>query len=242
MNTGSHQDDEGLEAFRTRADRILLAALAAHVVASLCVALWNGSWVPALVLAVPAAIVPALIYRLAPGALVTRLAVAASFMVLTGVLIHQVQGELEAHFGVFVLLALLVLYCDWRPIVMAAAVIAVHHVGFAWMQSAGVAVFVLGMAVNVHSDEVLRGLRRPGERGYAVPRGGLFRWVSCPNYLGEMVEWSGFALAVWNLPALSFAAWSVANLLPRALAHHRWYRARFADYPSERRAVVPWVL
>ena len=142
MNTGSHQDDEGLEAFRTRADRILLAALAAHVVASLCVALWNGSWVPALVLAVPAAIVPALIYRLAPGALVTRLAVAASFMVLTGVLIHQVQGELEAHFGVFVLLALLVLYCDWRPIVMAAAVIAVHHVGFAWMQSAGVAVFV----------------------------------------------------------------------------------------------------
>lgn len=118
--------------------------------------------------------------------------------------------------------------------------------GDAWTRNprivAGVALFVVGMAVNVHADEVLRTLRRPGERGYSVPHGALYRWVSCPNYLGEMVEWSGFALAVWNLPALAFAAWTVANLLPRALAHHRWYRARFADYPAARRAVLPGVL
>ena len=65
-----------------------------------------------------------------------------------------------------------------------------------------------------------------------MPRGGFFRWVSCPNYLGEMLQWSGFALATWSLPGLSFALWTVANLLPRAVAHHRWYRREFADYPE----------
>ncbi len=106
----------------------------------------------------------------------------------------------------------------------------------------GLALFVGGMAVNVHADEVLRGLRREGEGGYRVPYGGPYRWVSCPNYLGEMVEWAGFALCTRSLPAVAFAVWTVANLLPRAIAHHRWYRERFADYPSERRAVLPFVL
>lgn len=106
----------------------------------------------------------------------------------------------------------------------------------------GLVLFALGAAVNVHADEVLRGLRRAGEGGYRVPYGGMYRWVSCPNYLGETVEWTGFALLTWCAPALSFAVWTAANLVPRALAHHRWYRERFVDYPPERRAVVPFVL
>jgi protein-S-isoprenylcysteine O-methyltransferase Ste14 len=66
--------------------------------------------------------------------------------------------------------------------------------------------------------------------------------VSCPNYLGEIVEWTGFALLTWSLPAVSFAAWTVANLVPRALAHHRWYRERFPDYPRRRKALIPGLL
>src|SRR5262249_36820855 len=82
---------------------------------------------------------------------------------------------------------------------------------------AGVALFFAGWGINVRADAVLRGLRRPGESGYRIPRGGLYRFISCPNYFGEMLEWSGFALAAFSLPALSFALWTVANLLPRAL-------------------------
>ncbi|MFO0608896.1 MAG: DUF1295 domain-containing protein [Polyangiales bacterium] len=106
----------------------------------------------------------------------------------------------------------------------------------------GVALFVVGMAVNLHADATLRALRGDGERGYKIPHGGLYRWVSCPNYLGEMVEWAGFALCTWSPAAAAFAMWTVANLLPRALAHHRWYRGRFAEYPAGRRAVIPFVL
>jgi hypothetical protein len=80
----------------------------------------------------------------------------------------------------------------------------------------GTALFFSGMAVNWHSDAVLRKLRRPGESGYKAPRGGLLRWVSCPNYVGEIVEWIGWAVAAWSLAGASFAFWTAANLVPRA--------------------------
>ena len=51
----------------------------------------------------------------------------------------------------------------------------------------------------------------------------------------------GFALAAWSLPALSFAVWTFANLAPRAHNHHTWYRERFADYPRDRKAVIPFL-
>ena len=106
----------------------------------------------------------------------------------------------------------------------------------------GLAMFVCGYAVNRHSDAILRSLRQPGESGYRIPRGGLYRWVSCPNYLGEIVEWVGWAVATWSLTGLAFAAWTAANLVPRALSHHRWYRQHLNNYPPERRALVPGLL
>jgi protein-S-isoprenylcysteine O-methyltransferase Ste14 len=107
---------------------------------------------------------------------------------------------------------------------------------------AGALLFVAGAIANWRADAILRALRKPGETGYRIPRGGLYRWVSCPNYLGEIVEWTGFALLTWSLPALSFAVWTAANLVPRALAHHRWYVERFPDYPSDRKALIPRLL
>jgi steroid 5-alpha-reductase/3-oxo-5-alpha-steroid 4-dehydrogenase 1 len=105
-----------------------------------------------------------------------------------------------------------------------------------------VALFVLGFSINLQADTILINLRQPGETGYKIPRGGLFRLVSCPNYLGELIEWTGWAIATWSLPGLAFAVWTAANLVPRALSHHRWYRDRFPDYPAERRAVIPLLL
>jgi 3-oxo-5-alpha-steroid 4-dehydrogenase 1 len=106
----------------------------------------------------------------------------------------------------------------------------------------GVILFVGGAATNVWADNRLIALRGPGAPDYAIPRGGLFALVTCPNHLGEIVEWCGFALMCWTLPALSFAIWTAANLVPRSLGHHRWYRQRFPDYPPDRHAVVPYLL
>jgi 3-oxo-5-alpha-steroid 4-dehydrogenase 1 len=116
----------------------------------------------------------------------------------------------------------------------------------AWLMDprfiAGLAVFAAGAAINIWSDNRLIGLRAGGGQGYTVPRGGLFERVSCPNHMGEIIQWSGFALMCWNLPALSFAVWTAANLIPRAVSHHVWYRKTFPDYPHDRRAVIPALL
>jgi 3-oxo-5-alpha-steroid 4-dehydrogenase 1 len=104
---------------------------------------------------------------------------------------------------------------------------------------AGLGIFAAGAGINIWSDNRLIGLRSTGQQGYSIPRGGLFELVSCPNHMGEVIQWSGFALMCWNLPALSFAVWTAANLIPRAVSHHAWYRRTFPDYPSGRRAVIP---
>jgi protein-S-isoprenylcysteine O-methyltransferase Ste14 len=104
---------------------------------------------------------------------------------------------------------------------------------------AGVALFAGGWLVNRGADAELARLRASG--GYGIPRGRLYRWISCPNYLGEIAIWCGWALATWSAPGLAFALWTVANLAPRARRHHLWYRSRFPDYPQERRALLPGI-
>ncbi len=105
----------------------------------------------------------------------------------------------------------------------------------------GLVIFLAGMLVNLHADHVLRSLRKPGESGYKIPHGGLYAVVSSPNYLGEILEWVGFAIAAQTLAGWAFAAFTFANLAPRALSNHRWYRQKFADYPSQRRALIPFL-
>lgn len=106
----------------------------------------------------------------------------------------------------------------------------------------GSLLFAFGFFVHFTSDWILRSLRKESDNIYIIPRGWLFEFVSCPNYLGEIIEWIGFAIASWSLPALSFAIWTGANLIPRAISHHMWYRMNFAEYPENRRALVPYLL
>ena len=105
----------------------------------------------------------------------------------------------------------------------------------------GSACFIVGFIINRWADNVLRTLRKPGEMDYKIPHGGLYRWISCPNYFGEIIEWIGWAIATWSLPGLTFAVWTFANLAPRAHAHHKWYHQNFEDYPAQRKALIPWV-
>ena len=101
--------------------------------------------------------------------------------------------------------------------------------------------FFGGMYINWQSDNILIHLRQPGETGYKIPKGGLFNQISCPNLFGEIVEWTGFALMTWALPTVSFVAWTIANLVPRAFNHHKWYLAKFENYPKKRKAIIPFI-
>ena len=105
----------------------------------------------------------------------------------------------------------------------------------------GIIIFLIGMFINVSSDNKLISLRKDSV-GYKIPHGGFFKYVSCPNYFGEIIEWFGYLIIAFSLPALSFVLWTGFNLIPRALNHHEWYKENFKNYPKNRKAVIPFII
>lgn len=105
----------------------------------------------------------------------------------------------------------------------------------------GIIIFVAGFVIHVHSDHIIRNLRKPGEDEFKVPYGGMFEYVSCPSYLGEITEWTGWAIMTWSLPGLVFALWTFFNLAPRARSNHKWYQDKFSNYPDDRKALIPFI-
>ena len=105
----------------------------------------------------------------------------------------------------------------------------------------GLILFFAGMYINRKSDNKLISLRE-NNKEYQIPQGGIFNYISCPNHFGEIIEWIGFSIIVFNLGSLSFAFWTAFNLIPRSLNHHNWYNDHFKNYPKKRKAIIPFVL
>ena len=106
---------------------------------------------------------------------------------------------------------------------------------------AGIAIFFVGMATNLHSDHVIRHLRKPGDTRHYLPQKGFYRYVTSANYFGELVEWTGFALLCSTPAAWLFVLWTAANLIPRAAAIHRHYREEFGDAVRARKRIIPFI-
>jgi protein-S-isoprenylcysteine O-methyltransferase Ste14 len=106
----------------------------------------------------------------------------------------------------------------------------------------GLLCFFTGMFINIQSDAILRQLRQQS-CSYQIPRGGSFEYVSAPHYFGEVLEWIGFCTACnFSNASLAFVIFTASNLIPRAIAHHKWYQTAFSGkYPASRKAIIPFV-
>lgn len=107
----------------------------------------------------------------------------------------------------------------------------------------GAVIFIAGMAINIHSDHLIRNLRQPGDARHYIPRGGMFRYVSSANYFGELIEWIGFAIASWSWAGVVFVWWTVANLAPRAASLHKRYEKEFGQEFTDlhRKRIFPFI-
>ena len=111
-----------------------------------------------------------------------------------------------------------------------------------WQFIAGLILFFMGFFINKSADERLRRFRKESPDEYIVPKGWLFNYISSPHYFGEIIEWGGWAVMTWSLPGLAFFVFTFANLFPRAVSAHKWYKENLSGYPVERKAVVPFVI
>ena len=114
-----------------------------------------------------------------------------------------------------------------------------------WFYSApfliGLTLFILGYYINKNSDSILRKLKDKDSAEYKIPDGGMFRFISCPHYFGEMLEWLGWAILTWSIAGTAFFIFTFANLAPRAWSSHNWYKTEFKNYPTNRRILFPFI-
>ena len=115
-----------------------------------------------------------------------------------------------------------------------------------WISSStfiiGLSIFLLGMYINIRSDYIIVAMKKRNGPGYHIPQTFLYKYLSAPNYFGEIIEWLGWAILTWSVSGLVFLIWVIANLFPRAIAHHRWYKNKFDDYPKNRKAIIPGII
>ncbi|MCF0177147.1 MAG: DUF1295 domain-containing protein [Bacteroidales bacterium] len=106
----------------------------------------------------------------------------------------------------------------------------------------GVLIFAIGMSVNMHSDKVIRNLRKPGDTKHYLPQGGMFKYVTSANYFGELLEWSGFAILTWSWSGAVFVLWTFANLAPRAARIYDRYKKEFGNQmPANIKRIIPFI-
>ena len=114
----------------------------------------------------------------------------------------------------------------------------------------GLAIFGLGMYINIHSDYSMikqRNANKDSNNKYIIPRGFMYELISCPNYFGELTEWLGFFILSNSFSGLVFFISTFANLFPRAIQYHQWYKNKFKEEfatdknLSERKSIVPFL-
>ncbi|KAL5791084.1 hypothetical protein ACOSQ2_005972 [Xanthoceras sorbifolium] len=114
-----------------------------------------------------------------------------------------------------------------------------------WLQWIGAAIFLWGWIHQHHCHVILGSLREHPKQinEYVIPFGDWFELVSSPHYLAEIVIYAGLLVASGgaDLTIWLLFGFVVANLAFAAADTHRWYLQKFDNYPSNRRAIVPFV-
>ena len=107
----------------------------------------------------------------------------------------------------------------------------------------GFLVFLIGMYINIQSDDIIRNLRKNGDTRHYLPKQGMFRYVTSANYFGEFIEWVGFAILTWSWAGVVFAFWTFANLCPRASRIYEHYQQEFGDELDTKKVkrIIPFI-
>ena len=162
------------------------------------------------------------------------------------------------------------IFCVWNGYLQGASLSRNELSSSSTFYYLGLVIFWTGAIINIKSDYYLISLRTKRDRkikngngngsgdnektkrdddyatssrtsDYIMPEGGFFDFVSCPNYFGETLEWFGYALASGCIGQWAFAFFTFANLAPRAVQYHQFYKTNFKNYPKQRKAYIPFV-
>ncbi|MCE0558405.1 methyl-accepting chemotaxis protein [Motilimonas sp. E26] len=103
----------------------------------------HSTYLEVIFIGLPALIVPLYLIKSVPTSPLTRHVSAIAAMIFACLHIHQMNGLIEVHFEIFILMAFLIIFSDWKVFITAVTVVAVHHMSFYFLQlnNAGVYIF-----------------------------------------------------------------------------------------------------
>ncbi|AGP76592.1 methyl-accepting chemotaxis protein [Alteromonas mediterranea] len=122
--------------------KIFRVVIVVQLVIASAIGVFTGELLPAFIFGVPIAAVPLMLSFQSPYSALSRHAMAIGVQLLTALHIHQSFGLIEVHFEIFVLLAFLSYFRDWKVIATGTAVVAVHHISFFFLQAGGAPLFI----------------------------------------------------------------------------------------------------
>ncbi|WGD53612.1 methyl-accepting chemotaxis protein [Bradyrhizobium sp. CB1650] len=135
-------EGDELERLRQSTSKMLLAVLWLHVPVAVIIALTLGAdWrVPASFM-VAMALAATWSWRMSGNGPSTRLVVAVALMAGVSMFVFQLtrhHWQVDMHMYFFAALAILVAYCDYRPIIAGTAAVALHHLALNFILPAAV--------------------------------------------------------------------------------------------------------
>ncbi|KAL6759642.1 3-oxo-5-alpha-steroid 4-dehydrogenase-domain-containing protein [Haematococcus lacustris] len=107
---------------------------------------------------------------------------------------------------------------------------------------AALALALLCQLANWRCHVILANLRKPGEKGYKIPRGFLFNFITCANYTAEIWGWTCFSVAVQALPAAIFTLVGAAQMTQWALQKHARLRKTFDGKEGREKYPRRWIV
>jgi methyl-accepting chemotaxis protein len=122
-------------------DKVMFFTLFAQAAASIAIGQYHGNLGLALGCSAVLLALGSALFAGARGTLASQIVLTLSNAAFVALHIQLGAGTIEFHFGVFVLLGLLLVYRDWRALVVAAGFFAVHHVAFDRLQALGFGVY-----------------------------------------------------------------------------------------------------
>ena len=103
----------------------------------------------------------------------------------------------------------------------------------------GLFLFAFGQLANFNAHVILRNLRKEGSTARAIPSGFGFNLVTCPNYLFEVVAWTGvYLVSGLNWSVLLFIIVGSATMMKWASGKEKRYRKEFGDKYKRKRYVM----
>lgn len=129
----------------------------------------------------------------------------------------------------------------------AAVMVYIQHLTLGYQEPEvdlkyiGLLIFLVGICGNFYHHYLLSKLRDSKEKGYKIPRGGLFSVVICPHYLFEIIGFVGISFISQTSFSFYCALGVALYLMGRSYVTRKWYLSKFENFPKNVKALIPFV-